>query len=177
MIPPPIQVHLYDSKYIDIVHYLQAAASCGLKFFAAVIRYAGGGEQFLKHGSNILRTLNTDGVVHPLACFPSVDNSCIAEDLHVMGQRWLADVQHIQQLSGALFAVVEQLQNLDPVFIPQRFEYISHLSVCPFHGFTSIFLIRIVTDILIIVNMSAFKNAVIPSNSQFKKARLFSIFF
>ena len=95
----------------------------------------------------------------------------------MVGQGGLADVQRIQQLTGALFAVVEQLQNLDPVFITQRLEYISHLSVCAFHGFTSIFLIRIVTDILIIVNMFTFKNAVIPSNSQLKKARLFSIFF
>ena len=127
---------------------------CGFLFFTVAILWKHfRGEQFLQHAAQGTDTVTADAVMHPLPLFPTADDSGIAEDSHMVGQGGLTDVQCIQQLTGALFAVVEQFQNLDPVFIPQRFEYISHLSVCAFHGFTSIFLIRIVAVILMFVNI------------------------
>jgi hypothetical protein len=132
-----ILFHIVISKYIDIIYYLQAAVSCGLIFFTAIVRYAGGGEQFLKHLTDVPCSLAADGVVHPLALFPAADDPGIAENLHVVGQGGLADIQRIQQLAGTLFAVTEQLQNLYPIFIAQSLEDVGHLSVCAFHDSTS----------------------------------------
>ena len=57
----------------------------------------------------------------------------------MVGQGGLADVQRIQQFAGTFLPVVEQLQDLDPVFIAQSLEYIGHLPVRVFHGSTPLF--------------------------------------
>ena len=96
----------------------EAVASYGLFFFAAaIIRNVGCGEKLMEHCTKFFRTFAANGVVHPFALFPSVDNSGIAEDLHVMGQGRLADVQCIQQFTGTHFSIVKELQNPNPVLI------------------------------------------------------------
>ena len=63
-----------------------------------------------------------DGVMHPLALLASGDKSGIAEDLHVVGQGWLADIQLFQQLAGTFLSGSEQLHDLHPVLITQCLE-------------------------------------------------------
>ena len=94
-------------------------------------------QQLPKHPTQVANTLATDRVMHPLALFSAGDDPGIAEDLHMVGQRRLADIQFVQQLAGALLAAMEQLQNANTVLIAQSFENRCHILLGTHRCYTS----------------------------------------
>lgn len=53
----------------------------------------------------------------PLAFFAADNDVGVAENFHVVRKGGLADLQCVQKLAGAFFAVLEQGQNIQAVFI------------------------------------------------------------
>ena len=58
----------------------------------------------------------------PFTFFAALDDSGIAENLHMVGKGRLTDVQFFQQLARTLFTAMQHFQNPDTVFITQGFE-------------------------------------------------------
>ena len=83
-------------------------------------------QQILHQGPDLSDALTTHGVMDPFPLLAAGDDPGIAEDLHVVGQGRLADVQLLQQLTGALLAAMEQPQISYPVLITQRLENEGH---------------------------------------------------
>lgn len=69
------------------------------------------------------KTFPIQRIVAPLSLFPDTDNSCIAENFHVMRQRRLPDVQVFQYLTGTHFTGLQQFQNTEPIGITKGFKY------------------------------------------------------
>lgn len=75
-------------------------------------------------------------VVDPLAVFSGSDQTCIQQDVHVMGERRLADIQRFLQAAGAALARMQQREDRQAVFVAHRLENARHFLVGVFHGTT-----------------------------------------
>lgn len=84
------------------------------------ILLAGTTSVLLHHHAKRLRGLGDNGVMHPATFLPHRDEAAADEQLHVMRERRLRDLEVLQQLARAFFALLQRAENRKAVRIRKR---------------------------------------------------------
>lgn len=73
--------------------------------------------------------------MYPLTLFSAVDNTGIAQDLHVMRKRGLRNMQIIQQHTGTFFTAAKKFQYPQTVFVTKCLKHFCIFNIFRCHAF------------------------------------------
>ena len=80
------------------------------------------------HFPEIFDTVCGDGVMHPFSLFVVIYKSAVRKDLHVMRKSRLCDIQFLQQITSALFSMLESKHDRKAVLIRERLYFFNVFS-------------------------------------------------
>jgi hypothetical protein len=83
---------------------------------------------------NLFYCLLIERVVHPSTLPIGIDDSALGKNFHMVGKRWLRDVERFQNIAGAELATGEYVNDFQPRFICQSFEEQGEICIFIFHG-------------------------------------------
>lgn len=82
---------------------------------------------------NLFYRLLIKRVVHPGTLPVGINDSALGKNFHMIGKRWLRDVEVFQNIAGAELAAGEHINDFQPRFICQSFEKQGEIRIFIFH--------------------------------------------
>ena len=82
---------------------------------------------------NLFYRLLIERVVHPSTLPVGIDDSAFGKNFHMIGKRWLRDIEEFQNIAGAELAAGEHINDFQPSFIRKGFENQGEIRIFIFH--------------------------------------------